>query len=113
MSRGVCDGNGADDRGGLRQAPFCFEDSPSPPRPVQLHHSHPTPKTKEQTRSKGAYFCVHMPVFAVVLGLLYFSSSLDSTNDHIVSNRETHYIIHRLNKACRLKKDLQNMYFKV
>lgn len=42
--------------------PLCFEDSPSPPRPVQPH-----PKTKEQTRSKRAYLCVHMPLYALVL----------------------------------------------
>lgn len=34
---------------------LCFEDSPPPPGPVQLHR----PKTKKRARSKRAYLCVH------------------------------------------------------
>lgn len=54
------------------------ETCPSPPLP-------PHPKTKEQTRSKGAYFCAHMPVYALVLVWNAFQGLLDSTSSQIAA----------------------------
>ncbi len=50
--------------------PLCFEDSPSLPRPVQLHHSHPTPKPRNRRDQKGLTFvctCLCMHLFLPVI----------------------------------------------
>lgn len=92
--------------------PLCFEDSP--PRPVRLHHSHHTPKTKEQTRSKKVLLlCAHACV-CTCFCLLYFSRALDSTSNQISAlysslRWEIDCKIHKLNTVCWLKKGPQKM----
>lgn len=54
--------------------PLCFEDSPTPPRPVQPH-----PKTKEQTRSKLC-FCMHL-----FWSLMFFNSLQVQQSDSTVA----------------------------
>lgn len=63
--------------------PLCFEDSPPPTRPVQLHHSNPTPKPRNRRDQRGLTFvctclCMHLFWSVIFFQGFVFNKQLDS-----------------------------------
>lgn len=63
--------------------PLYFEDSPPPPRPVQLHHCNPTPKPRNRQDQRGLTFvctclCMHLFWSVIFFQGFVFNKQLDS-----------------------------------